>query len=174
MPGSASVRTRTRGEPTDPASRRELERNVLRQLRVVFSSAKLHFRAVKKQCGVTGAQLWALYEIREHRGLRVSELAQFMAIQLSTASNLLEKLDAQGLIVRTRTDRDQRVVRIRLTARGERVVSRAPSPARGVVPDALTQVSQRSLKALDERLEDLIRHMLVVDRKAVSKPLSEI
>ena len=68
-----------RSRPTEAvldASRAELERKVLRQLRVVYSSAKMHFRAVKQRSGVTGAQLWALIEIHDHPGLRVSELAQ--------------------------------------------------------------------------------------------------
>ena len=97
-----------------------------------------------------------------------------MSIHLSTASNLLDKLDAARFIARSRSDKDQRVVRIRLTARGRRVVEMAPMPARGVVPDALHQIALQPLVELNKRLDDLIGHMRMVESKAVSKHLSEI
>jgi len=174
MPRTASDRPQRKAVARPAAARTDVEQNVLRKFRVVFSSAKKHFRAIEERCGVSGAQLWALIEIHNAPGARISEVAQRMAIHPSTTSNLLDKVEAQGLVRRVRDDADQRVVRLHLTDQGRRVVARAPAPARGVVPDALGRLSRSSLEALDRSLEELLRELLVLDRGADDKPLSDI
>lgn len=156
------------------SARRREELEVLRQFRVIFSSAKKHFRAVEARCGVSGSQLWALIELRERPGLKVSELAGSMSIRPSTASNLLDKLEARGLIRRARSDTDQRVVQVFLTKDGSSVVATAPTPARGVVPDALGRLPAATLRCLAQDLDALIGNFEVLDAGASSKPLSDI
>lgn len=155
-------------------SRRYREQSVLRKLRVLFSSAKKHFHAVEERCGVSGAQLWALIELRDHPGLRVSDLAALLSIHLSTASNMLDKLEKRGLVRRQRTSEDQRVVRIFLSPAGTRAVARAPRPARGVVPDAVSHLPDKTLAALDRTLHILMQKLKIRDRRAVMTPLSDI
>ncbi len=150
------------------------ERDVLRKFRVIFSSAKKHFRSVELQCGVSGSQLWALIEIRDRPGLKVSELAELMSIHLSTASNLLDKLQTCRLVRRARGDKDQRVVRLHLTPAGTRVVAKAPKPARGVVPDALRNVPITTLASLENGLDALIARLKIRDKRAITKPLADI
>lgn len=155
-------------------SRRSLEQNVLSQLRVIFSSAKKHFYEVETRCGVSGAQLWTLLELGVTPGLRVSDLAQLLSIQNSTASNMLDKLEQRGLIRRERNDKDQRVVRLFLTPDGAKIVELAPKPARGVVPDALSHINLPALNILHEGLNHLISHLKIKDTQGVLKHLSEI
>lgn len=154
--------------------RATLQQNVLRKLRVIFNSAKKHFLAVETATGVSGAQLWALIEVRDHPGLSVSDIAKRLSVHLSTASNLLEKLEGNALITRTRNDKDQRIVHIHLTPRGRRVLAKAPGPARGVVPDALTRLPTEKLKSLDRDLEVLVAHMARRDRRGGTTPLSDL
>lgn len=174
MPRTASERPPRKAAARPAAARTDVEQAVLRKFRVVFSSAKKHFRAIEERCGVSGAQLWALIEIHNAPGVRISEVAQRMAIHPSTTSNLLDKVEAQGLVRRVRDEADQRVVRLHLTDRGRRVVARAPAPARGVVPDALGRLPRASLEALDGSLEELLRELRVLDRGADDRPLSDI
>jgi DNA-binding MarR family transcriptional regulator len=139
----------------------ELAIKVLAQFREVFRAAKLHFAAVKRTAGVSGAQLWALWELHEEPGLRVSELTQKMSLHQSTVSNLIEKLSGAGLVRRVRETADRRVVRLQPTSAGKRVIARAPKPARGVLPDALTKLEKRELLRMHGSLDTLIRKMKV-------------
>jgi len=159
--------------PRQPA-RVQAEQEVLRKFRIIFSSARKHFRSVEERCGVSGSQLWALIELRDHPGLRVSELALLMSVHLSTASNLLDKLEANRLIRRERTDKDHRVVRLYLTSAGKTVVTKAPQPARGVIPDALASIPSDALHTLDQALEQLIANLQIKDVGATSKPLADL
>lgn len=139
---------------------------------MIFGSAKQHSRSVEVSCGVSGSQLWVLIELGDHPGLKVSELANLMTIHLSTASDLLDKLQARQLVRRERRDSDQRVVRLYLTAAGKRVVAKAPHPARGVVPDAMSTVPRKVLDALDLGLDRLISK--IKDEGATETPLADI
>ncbi len=139
----------------------ELAAEVLGRFREVFRAAKLHFAAVQKVAGISGAQLWALGEIDAQAGLRVSDLTQKMSLHQSTVSNLVERLSSAGLLRRVREAGDNRVVRLRLTSAGKKLVARAPKPARGVLPDALENLDKGSLMKLSSSLESLVKAMKI-------------
>lgn len=147
---------------------------VLGKFREIFQSAKKHFGAVHRSVGVSGAQLWALWELHAQPGLRVSDLAARLSIHQSTTSNLVEKLVAAKLVRRERRDTDQRVVRLYLTATGERLLGRAPTPARGVLPDALSRLDHRDLKRLSAQLDGVLSAMEVRSPRAARTHLEQI
>jgi len=98
--------------------------------------------------GLSGAQLWALWQISAQPGQRVSELADALHIHPSTASNLLDKLEASGLVRRERLDIDNRVVRLNLSEAGLKLVKEIPGPMQGQLRHALQQVPTPILAGL--------------------------
>jgi DNA-binding MarR family transcriptional regulator len=150
----AAAKRATQPKPPDTLS-------ALMQFRQIFRTAKQHFSSVERAVGVTGAQLWALREIGDHPGLKVTELAEAMALHQSTVSNLLEALSRQGLVERRRSHTDQRVVHCFLSTSGKRIVRKAPQPARGVLPDALAALPASELRKLNRSLQVLLEHMRV-------------
>lgn len=160
--------------PAAEAQHTENVMSVLRQFRVVFRSVKRHFQWVEEQCGVSGAQLWAIATIGSAPGMKVSELAKALAIHQSTASNMLDRLESSGLVKRERISSDQRVVRLFLTSKGDQVLSVAPQPFQGVLPDALATLPRATLDALAANLGVLIDTMKVKDVAARGVPLSDI
>ena len=146
---------------------------VLQQFRELFRVSQQHFQRVESNCGVSGAQLWALSEVGATPGLTISELARKLSIHLSTSSNLLDKLEAQELIRRERNKQDQRVVRVFLTAAGARTLRKAPKPAAGVIPDALRKMSPSALRALKRDLGTLLELASIRNPEEGMKPLAE-
>ncbi len=156
------------------ASHHEKAREALKKFRIVFSSVKKHFEDIEARCGVSGAQLWALSEISKAPGLRVSELASALLVHQSTASNLLIRLEEKELIKRERASTDQRVVRLHLTEKGKDLLSRAPKPMIGLLPDALQRLPEDVLENLLGNMERLVSTMRIKDEGATEKPLSDI
>jgi DNA-binding MarR family transcriptional regulator len=146
--------------------------DVLAQFRILFRSVRTHYRQVERRAGVTGAQLWALAHLAEHRGARMGQLARALAIHPSTASNLVRRLESLALVLRERKGRDQRTVQLYLTPKGARALSHAPQPLIGVLQQALSELPARSLDALGHQLDELIRTMKVKDLRARSIPIS--
>lgn len=159
---------------TSLADQHQLAQEVLKKFRVVFGSIKKHFREIENQCGVSGAQVWAIWEISRAPGMRVTELAKVLSLHQSTMSNLLEKIEEGGLIRKERTQGDQRVVRLYVTEHGHEVIQRAPKPMSGILPDALQKLPLATLLSLSQDMETLIALMPGKDISAASKPLSEI
>ncbi len=154
--------------PRSPSSRtssvRSAERHaamlaVLLHFRIVVRSMRGHYRQVERACGVSGAHVWALAQVAELPGLKVSELARHLALHQSTASNMVDRLEKAGLVLRRRSARDARVVHLHATRRGEGVLAKAPPPARGVLQQALMALPATRLEALRDDLALLIRHM---------------
>ena len=145
--------------------------SVLQRFRVLIRTAQRHSQWIERQSGVTGAQLWALQELAEAPGLRVGELANRMALHQSTASNMVDRLETAALIRKERTSADQRVVRLYLTDEGLALLARAPSPARGVLPEALRLMDDEGLASLQSELEKLLRQIKNLDEGFGMQPL---
>ncbi|WP_286164127.1 MarR family winged helix-turn-helix transcriptional regulator [Azoarcus sp. DN11] len=159
-------------KPTDRNQQAQVSPlSVLQRFRVLIRTAQRHSQWIEKQSGVTGAQLWALQELLEEPGLRVGELAKRMALHQSTASNMIDKLETNGLVVKARTSADQRVVRLSLTPAGRQLLARAPSPARGVLPEALRLLDEEAQARLQQELDGLLHQIKDLDEGFGMQPL---
>lgn len=140
----------------DAAPQLEAASRVLRQFRIVFNSVKTHFQQVEKVAGIGGSQVWVLSVVRESPGIGINDLARALDVRQPTASNLVKSLADQGLLEVRRNDLDRRAVKLHLKAEGEAVLSRAPGPFSGVLPQALAQLDAPTLDRLESDLAALI------------------
>ena len=147
---------------------------VVQKFRIIFKSIKSHFQWVQQKTGISGAQLWLLSQVGESQGVKVSELAHSLAIHQSTVSNLIDRLEKNDFIRRERQRSDQRVVKLYVTKKGAKIISIAPRPLRGALPEALDSFSQRDLYILNQQLSNLIKGMKVRDMSGKHVPLSEM
>ena len=164
---------RTSREAGRAASRAGTTAAVLQHIRELFRISQQHFQRIEARCGVSGALLWAMAELKAHPGMKISDLARALSVRLSTASNLLDRLEGRALIRRERGTRDQRIVRVYLTPEGQRVLRTAPRPAEGVIPDALHKMPMAALVRLERDLERLLELTSVRSREAAMRPLAE-
>ena len=104
----------------------------------------------------------------------MGELADRLAIHLSTASNLVRRLEELKLVTRSRSREDQRVVQLGITAAGRRKVEQAPKPSMGLLQQALSEMPPGELDALGSELDKLLRRMRHLDRRAGTMVIAEI
>jgi DNA-binding MarR family transcriptional regulator len=141
----------------------------LQEFRTIFGSARRHDAEVRRVAGISGSQLWALSEIARAEGMRVNDLSERMALHQTTASNLINALVERNLIRRSKDDADQRVVRLRVTTDGKKMLLRAPGPYAGLLVDALRHLKTNDLRRLNEAL----RVLTTVLRDAASDAAGE-
>ncbi len=146
----------------------------LQKLREIIKTAQEQFQLTSETAGISGSQAWALAEIARAPGLIVSELGKAMAIHPSTTSNMLDKMQKRGLIRRERIDSDQRVVRLFVTAAGERVLAQLPGPATGLLPDALSRLSRDQLAEVNAALALILEKMDRREASAAFTPLASL
>lgn len=145
----------------------------LRLFRAIYAAVRHHLQSIERRCGASGAQVWALALLARQPGMRVTELADAMAIHPSTASNLLAKAEKAGLLRRERSQADQRVVKLYLTDAGNDTLAKAPEPVAGLLPDALARLPQDVLLRLSGDLHTLAKSM-AVQEDAAGRPFSDL
>jgi len=170
----AAVRRRKRDGAAIAATSKSRMLEVLKLFRIIVKSIRGHYRMVENRSGVSGAQLWALAHIAGNPGTKVGELAKALAIHQSTTSNLVGRLESEGLVERQRLRHDQRSVMLSLTPKGKAAVARAPRPLIGVLQQGLSDIPDSSLQALHQHLGVLIGAMKGKETAGRSIPLSDM
>jgi DNA-binding MarR family transcriptional regulator len=153
---------------------KHLTLDVLKQFRLIFGSVRQHFRQIEEKCGISGSQLWMLHELQEAPGIGVSDLAHRLSIHQTTCSQLVEKLVARGYVVKTRLEEDQRRVGLTITKSAAKVLTEAPGPAEGLIPEALLGLSEATLQSLASNLGQLIDGLHLQDEQAAERPLADL
>ncbi len=77
--------------------------------------------------GLTYPQYLVMLVLWETDGVSVKQIGERLALDSGTLTPLLKRLEAQGLVGRSRSEQDERVVEIRLTADGKKLKQRARS-----------------------------------------------
>lgn len=148
---------------------------LLRQFRALMQAARNQFVESREHTGLTGAELWALAEVRGRPGIRVTELARSMSIHQTTASNLVMVLVRAGLVAKHASAADRRWVTLAATTAGERLLAETPGPHQGVLPAAIWQLSDEQRQALASALEPLLAQLdISATGAAADTPLAEI
>jgi MarR family transcriptional regulator, organic hydroperoxide resistance regulator len=117
--GSAAQTTAAAGSQTDDPLVC-LSRSFKRAMAAV---RRLRGRETRRPGELSDAQYGLLFGLRDHSELSSSELAVAADLSPATATEMLESLEAAGLVRRARSQRDRRVVLTSLTDRGRELVA---------------------------------------------------
>ncbi len=146
----------------------------LSSFRSIVGRSKRQLIDVRRQCDISGAQLWALSQVGSAPGLTVMELAGRLSVHQSTTSNLIERLESAGYLRRKRDAGDGRIVRLFCTAAGLRLLKRVPVPVRGILPQVIERLSDDELSLLEAALALLSRELGDLAQRGGRRPLSNI
>ncbi|MGA2469079.1 MAG: MarR family transcriptional regulator [Solirubrobacteraceae bacterium] len=84
---------------------------------------RLRGRDTHRSDELSYAQFGLLFGLAENGEMSASELAGCADVAPGTATQMLDHLDAAGLIARTRSGEDRRIVLVSLTQRGSEVIA---------------------------------------------------
>ena len=112
--------------------------------------------------GLTESQAELLRLVGRQPGISVSAAAADLALAPNTASTLVSRLSAEGLLVRTPDPEDRRVGRLALTAPAQRLADASRAARRaalGEVLDGLDADDTRALAAGLQVLSDITKKL---------------
>jgi len=116
-------------------------------LRMVSIILRKRGRDILEDFGVTPPQLDALNFLK-HKALTMGELGQKMYLACSTATDLIDRMERNGLIVRERDAKDRRVIRLRITPKGEQVIAEVVKARKRYLAGVLSKVAPEDRKTL--------------------------
>lgn len=113
--------------------------------------------------------------LKQGDGLTTKEMAQLLGIRTASLNELLVKLEAKGLITRSRSDADGRLTVVTLTDAG-RAVKQAPFVAEmqaflgemGSFYDTLTGEEKQSLAGMLHEIDEAMRHAVPEETQMAS------
>ncbi len=109
----------------------------VRRLLTIHRYLRRYSKQVSSELGVSGRQLAALRRLQEAGPLSVGQISSHLYLADSTTSELLDGLQALGLVERTRSSEDNRVAVVSLTDAGQDLVGRAPLAGIGLLRQRL-------------------------------------
>lgn len=129
-----------------------LDQQVCFALYTASRAVTARYRPLLDELGITYPQYLVLLVLWEHDGQTVKEIGAALRLDSSTLSPLLKRLEAAGLVVRSRRVDDERSVTVRLTDAGTALREQASAvPARLVCDGGL------GISELDTLRETLVR-----------------
>ncbi len=132
-------------------------RALLDALRAVTRELRLADRGPRSRPGLPPAQLHALGELADRPARSLAELAARTHTDPSSASVVVQRLVARGLVVRVEADGDRRRTELRVTPAGRTLAARAPASAADRLADAVVPLGARQTAALARNLHVLAR-----------------
>ena len=121
----------------------------------VYSTAHAFTRFYKPmldRLGLTYPQYLVMLVLWEQDGLSVSEIGERLFLDSGTLTPLLKRLEAAGLVKRTRSSQDERQVIVALTVQGEALKEQA----RGI-PQAILAASECSMAELVTLRSEIVK-----------------
>lgn len=107
-----------------------------------------------REHGLTNSQYNVLRILRgEGAPLPALEIASRTIQVVPAITGLIDRLEKQGLVVRHRCDQDRRVVRVELTKRAERLLSKIDAPLQQLHQELLGHLTKKDLAAMRGLLE---------------------
>jgi DNA-binding MarR family transcriptional regulator len=91
--------------------------------------------------GISMAQLHVLYLVESHGEMPMNRLADMLDISFSNATGLIDRIEERGFVERMRVPTDRRIVVVRLTPAGRRMLDE--------IEDVREQILRRVLDELD-------------------------
>lgn len=112
--------------------------------------------AALKDLDITSQQMGILLSLRRGAAATPFELSKLLGIDTGLMTRMLDKLESKGLLERSRSLEDRRVVNLTLTKEGEAVAAHLPQ----IVPVVLNGRLKKFTKAEFEELRRLLLKFL--------------
>jgi len=109
------------------------------------------YKPLLQKLGLTYPQYLAMLVLWEQDGMTVGEISQHLLTDPGSLTPLLKRLEAEGLLTRSRSREDERVVLVQLSEKGRALQTRAKE-----IPACILAASGENLERLQQLQADLL------------------
>ena len=121
----------------------------------LLGNLKTHLGKLADEYGLTRIQLFALYTIDQQGGLAMGHMATALHCDASNVTGIVDRLVAQGLVVRQESEQDRRTKILRITDKGKQMIE-------GIAAELPAKLGCTKLNATERQtLYDLVHKVAV-------------
>lgn len=106
---------------------RDISYDVLVTLRQIIRATDMHSKQLVKRYGLTAPQLMVLKEIMADEDINIGKVAKKVSLSQATVTNIIDRLEARGMVTRERSSEDKRRVMVRVTDKTRDILKYNPS-----------------------------------------------
>lgn len=116
-------------------------------------------REILNDINITDPQFIALQHIINSNQLTIGELSQKMSLACSTITDLIDRMEKSGLVIREKDEQDKRVVRLVAQQKGHDIVNQVLEKRREYLAEKLSGLSEGDKDLLLKNLKYLYEVM---------------
>ena len=117
---------------------------------------------VGNKFGITGVQLMTLHFVKHNDNCKTSDIANFLSVTPPDTTRIVETLVKKGFVERINDEKDRRIIRLRTTRNGKKVV------------ETIRQELTISFSKILEKMNEQDAKALLKGMKALSDALKEL
>ncbi|QDI91075.1 MarR family transcriptional regulator [Salicibibacter halophilus] len=130
-----------------------------KSLRRISYTVKQRGREILNHFPITPPQFIALQYLQEKGDLTIGELSSKMYLAFSTTTDLVDRLESNGMVERVKDQQDRRVVRVHILDRGKDIIREVIQKRQDYLSDILAHVSVVEIDQLQQTLASLHAQM---------------
>lgn len=155
--------------PLEPELRDEVGQ-IIETIIYLYTESRRITKELAKRAQLTGPQLTVVKMLETIGELSLTELSEKIRAQNSTVTGIIDRMEREDLVVRERSKEDRRVVKIRLTPKGQELARDVPVEPMVIFRNALLALSKEEMQDLLKILLKVSRRVKSIVRKEVSQP----
>jgi len=125
----------------------------------LYTESRRLTKEIAARRGLTGPQLTVVKMLEALGELPLSRLSEKIRAQNSTVTGIVDRMEREGLVVRTRSAADRRVVHIQLTPKGSTLAREVQVEPMDIFRDALSTLSAEEARSLLRALRKVARRV---------------
>ncbi|MCB9600517.1 MAG: MarR family transcriptional regulator [Sandaracinus sp.] len=138
---------------------------ILETLVYLYTESRRVTKELARQHGLTGPQVTAIKVLENFGALSLTDLSARMSATNSTMTGIADRMERDGLVERTRSETDRRVVQIALTEKGRQLAAQIPIASMALFAEALRSLDERDRRDLTRILRKLTDEVAELVRK---------
>ncbi|WP_416151414.1 MarR family winged helix-turn-helix transcriptional regulator [Salipaludibacillus sp. HK11] len=133
--------------------------DIEKSLRMIADIVKQKGREILNEFPITPPQFVALQWLHEYGDMTIGELSSKMYLACSTTTDLVDRMENNGLVERIKDEKDRRVVRIHLLDKGAKIIREVINQRQVYLQNILDTFSNENVNFLDNSLTFLLDEM---------------
>lgn len=133
--------------------------NTEKDLRRIAGIIKRNGRKILKNYPITSPQFIALQWVIDRENLTIGELSNKIGLAFSTTTDLVDRMEKNGLVERVRDTTDRRVVRIVPLEKGKSIIKEVISKRQQYLGEVMSNLSEEEKNTISKSLNLLLMEM---------------
>lgn len=154
---------------------------ILITIRKIVRSINLESKKIQKEYQVSIPQILCLSYLNSSPNFQATqgEIRQFLQLNSSTTSGIVDRLENKGFLVRLPKQGDKRVVNISLTSKGSSLLKQIPEILHIQLSEKLRSLPDNKLQQIQESLQTLVSLLNIEEIEAspiitIEDPINQI